>query len=124
MVDRGLQQRLVAMPLQLSRINAAPTNYGERVHLDAQGQRIDPTPAVIVLHETVYSLGSAINTFTTPHPNDDQASYHTLVGQKGEMFKWSTPASGPMALGTPPLMAAGYSPPNTSAGRSIILRCT
>ena len=92
-VDRVLQQRLVAMPLQLSRINAAPTNYGERVHLDAQGQRIDPTPAVIVLHETVYSLGSAINTFTTPHPNDaDQASYHTLVGQKGEIVQVVDPS--------------------------------
>ena len=92
-VDPGLQQRLVAMPLQLSRINAAPTNYGERVHLDAQGQRIDPTPAVIVLHETVYSLGSAINTFTTPHPNDaDQASYHTLVGQKGEIVQVVDPS--------------------------------
>ena len=93
MVDRGLQQRLVATPLQLSKIQTAPTNFGERVHLDAQGQRIDPTPAVIVLHETVFSLGSAINTFTTPHPNDaDQASYHTLVGLKGEIVQVVDPS--------------------------------
>ena len=92
-VDRGLQQRLVAMPLQLSRINAAPTNYGERVHLDAQGQRIDPTPAVIVLHETVFSLGAAINTFVTPHPNDADQASHTPVGQKGEIVQVVDPAA-------------------------------
>lgn len=91
--DPVLQQRLVSMPLQLRRIQADPSNYGERTMVDAHGQRIDPTPAVIVLHETVYSLGSAVNTFTTPHPNDnDQASYHTLVGQKGEIVQVVDPS--------------------------------
>ena len=49
--------------------------------------KIDPTPRVVVLHETVYSLGSALNTFMTPHPRDeDQVSYHTLVGQDGRVL--------------------------------------
>ena len=91
--DPALQQRLMAMPLQLRTIQADPSNYGERTMVDAHGQRIDPTPAVIVLHETVYSLGSAVNTFTTPHPNDnDQASYHTLVGQQGEIVQVVDPS--------------------------------
>ena len=92
-VDPALQQRLLSMPLQLSTIQADPSNYGERVAVDAKGQRIDPTPAVIVLHETVYSLSSAVNTFTTPHPNDDnQASYHTLVGLNGEIVQVLDPS--------------------------------
>ena len=40
---------------------------------------IDATPRVVVLHETVYFLSSALNTFMTPHPRDeDQVSHHTL----------------------------------------------
>ena len=43
---------------------------------------------VVVLHETVSSLNSAINTFKTPHPRDeDQVSYHTLVGLNGEIVE-------------------------------------
>jgi N-acetyl-anhydromuramyl-L-alanine amidase AmpD len=86
--DGALRQRLMAMPLQVSSIKADPSNYAPRVHLDAKGQRVDPQPAVIVLHETVYSLESAVNSFTTPHLSDnDQASYHTLVGLNGEIVQ-------------------------------------
>ena len=43
-------------------------------------------PRVVVLHETVYSLDSALNTFLTPHPYDeDQVSYHTLIGLDGSI---------------------------------------
>ena len=60
---------------------------GERYDKDAYGRRIDATPRVVVLHETVYSLSSALNTFMTPHPRDeDQVSYHTLVGQDGRVI--------------------------------------
>ena len=63
-----------------------PTNFGDR-YKDAYGRVIDATPRVVVLHETVYSLSSALNTFMTPHPRDeDQVSYHTLVGQDGRVL--------------------------------------
>ena len=43
---------------------------------------------MIVLHETVYGIGSAINTFVTPHPrDDDQVSYHALIGQDGTVVQ-------------------------------------
>jgi N-acetyl-anhydromuramyl-L-alanine amidase AmpD len=64
-----------------------PSNYGRRYRQDAFGNPLDPTPRVVVLHETVSSLSSAINTFKTPHPRDeDQVSYHTLVGLNGEIL--------------------------------------
>ena len=63
-----------------------PTNYGERISKDAKGAPLDPSPQVVVMHETVYSLTSAINTFQTSHPMDeDQASYHTLIGLDGQV---------------------------------------
>ena len=55
-----------------------PTNFGERLTRDAFDRPLDASPRVIVLHETVYGMASAINTFQTPHPRDeDQVSYHT-----------------------------------------------
>ena len=63
-----------------------PTNFGERFKNDAFGQALDASPRVVVLHETVYSLTSAVNTFQTPHPRDeDQVSYHTLIGLDGRV---------------------------------------
>ena len=71
-----------------------PTNFGERYDKDAYGRVIDATPRVVVLHETVYSLSSALNTFMTPHPRDeDQVSYHTLVGQDGRVLDLVDPLS-------------------------------
>ncbi|MFZ4804696.1 MAG: N-acetylmuramoyl-L-alanine amidase [Synechococcus lacustris] len=87
-VDKRLGDHLVKLGLQVRRIQADPSNYSLRLSKDAFGQALDPTPAVIVIHETVYSLGSAINTFTTPHPADeDQVSYHSLVGRQGEIIQ-------------------------------------
>ena len=63
-----------------------PTNYGERHKRDAFGKALDVTPRLVVMHETVYSMTSAINTFLTPHPRDeDQVSYHTLIGLDGKV---------------------------------------
>jgi len=91
-VDPELSQRLVqeqtTLAKQIRRIPTDPSNFGERYRSDALGNRIDPTPRVIVLHETVYGLESAINTFITPHANDDdQVSYHTLIGQQGQIVQ-------------------------------------
>ena len=91
-VDPQLQQRLWqerdTLAQQIRRIPTDPSNYGDRFRRDVFGNRIDPTPRVIVLHETVYGLESAINTFITPHANDeDQVSYHTLIGQQGQIIQ-------------------------------------
>ena len=62
---------------------ADPTNYGERVSTDANGTPLN-NEYIVVLHETVGSASSAINTFQTPHPRDeDQVSYHTLIALDG-----------------------------------------
>ena len=91
-VDPGMELRLLAMadtlPQRIRRIPTDPTNFGERYNRDAFGNPIDPSPRLIVLHETVYGMQSAIQTFLTPHPRDeDQVSYHTLVGGDGEIVQ-------------------------------------
>ncbi|MCF8132301.1 MAG: peptidoglycan recognition protein family protein [Synechococcus sp. Tobar2m-G35] len=91
--DPVLRQHLSQMPLQISKVRPDPTNYSSRRTRDAFGQAIDPTPSVIVLHETVYGLQSAVNSVTTPHANDDdQASYHTLVGLDGQIVRTVDPS--------------------------------
>jgi hypothetical protein len=63
-----------------------PTNYGDRFEKDVEGQPLDNT-LLVVLHETVGSVGSAINTFQVPHYRDsDQSSYHTLIALDGEVI--------------------------------------
>lgn len=70
-----------------------PTNFGRRHERDAYGRRLDITPRVVVMHETVYSLTSAVNTFLTPHPRDeDQVSYHTLIGRDGRVLDLVDPS--------------------------------
>jgi N-acetyl-anhydromuramyl-L-alanine amidase AmpD len=98
MRDSALQQRLQgkleSLAQQRKRIPIDPTNFGRRYRRDLFGNPVDPTPRMVVLHETVYGLSSAINTFQTAHPNDDdQVSYHTLVGQNGSVFDIVDPAS-------------------------------
>ncbi|MEB3233981.1 MAG: peptidoglycan recognition family protein [Cyanobacteriota bacterium] len=81
-----LQQRLQRLQSSQAAISIHPTNYGERYRRDAFGNRLNTTPQLVVLHETVYGIGSAINTFVTPHPNDDdQVSYHALIGLDGSV---------------------------------------
>ncbi|MBM5799293.1 MAG: N-acetylmuramoyl-L-alanine amidase [Cyanobacteria bacterium K_DeepCast_35m_m2_023] len=96
-VDAALQQRLLAKVEALraspNALTIDPTNYGERFARDAYGQPLSRTPQLIVLHETVYGIGSAINTFVTPHPrDDDQVSYHALIGQDGSVVQVLDPS--------------------------------
>ena len=65
---------------------ADPTNYGDRYLTDINGQVLRHE-FIAVLHETVGSAQSAINLFRTPHPRDeDQVSYHTLIGRDGTIY--------------------------------------
>ena len=85
-----LQQTL---PQRLERLRINPSNYAERLGRDAYGNPLDTTPSLVVLHETVYGLGSAINTFTTHHPQDaDQVSYHLLIGEQGRVVETLDPS--------------------------------
>ncbi|MEB3208747.1 MAG: peptidoglycan recognition family protein [Synechococcus sp.] len=85
---KKLQQLVGQVESSPVRVRIHPTNYGERFSLDAYGNPVDPTPQLVVLHETVYGIGSAINTFTTPHPRDeDQVSYHSLIGEDGAVVQ-------------------------------------
>lgn len=62
---------------------AHPTNYGERFTQDMNGRPVS-NDLIVVIHETVGSASSAINTFQTPHPRDeDQVSYHSLIKRDG-----------------------------------------
>lgn len=62
---------------------ADPSNYGDRYATDIYGTPVN-NDWLIVLHETVGTADSAIQTFLTPHPNeDDQVSYHTLIRRDG-----------------------------------------
>jgi N-acetylmuramoyl-L-alanine amidase len=52
---------------------------------DAFGNPLQTTPSLVVLHETVFGLQSALNTFIKHNPRDeDQVSYHLLIGENGE----------------------------------------
>ena len=89
-IDQSMRTRLLSKRSELAQfrqsIPADPTNYGERYRRNPWGQTLNPAPRVVILHETVYSLSSAVNTFLTPHPRDeDQVSYHTLVGLDGSI---------------------------------------
>jgi hypothetical protein len=67
---------------------ADPTNFGERRPTDAEGGLVPNQPSVIVLHETVMSLGDTLRFFQTPHPRDaDQASYHLLLDSRGMAYR-------------------------------------
>lgn len=65
---------------------ADPTNYGDRFPTDADGRPVQ-NEFIAVLHETVGSAQSALNLFLTAHPRDqDQVSYHTLIGRDGTIY--------------------------------------
>jgi hypothetical protein len=65
---------------------ADPSNYGDRYGTDAYGRPVN-NPFIAVLHETVGSAQSAINLFQTYHANDnDQVSYHALIGRDGTVY--------------------------------------
>ncbi len=88
-----LEQRLRALRSSVATVQIHPTNYGQRFQRDVFGRRLDSRPQLVVLHETVYGIGSAINTFVTPHPSDnDQVSYHALIGQDGSVVQVLDPS--------------------------------
>ena len=88
-----LQSLLLALRTAPQRVRVDPTNFGERFRRDAFGRAVDPTPRLVVLHETVYGMNSAIQTFRTPHPNDgDQVSYHALIGEDGRVIQLLDPS--------------------------------
>lgn len=60
-----------------------PSNYGERYTQDVNGLPLN-NQAIIVLHETAESAGSAVNFFQTHNEDDSvQASYHALIKLDG-----------------------------------------
>lgn len=63
-----------------------PSNYGDRYSTDIYGRTLNNQP-LIVLHETVGSATSAINTFKNHHSNDlHQSSYHALITLDGTII--------------------------------------
>jgi N-acetylmuramoyl-L-alanine amidase len=96
-LDSQRRQQLLALASRVrtapERIAIDPSNYGQRHSRDAYGNPLDPTPRLVVLHETVFSMESAINTFRTPHPRDeDQVSYHAVIGLDGRVVKLVDPS--------------------------------
>ncbi len=74
-----------APPRQVTAL-ADPSNYGDRFATDVDG-RLLQNDFIAVLHETVGSAQSALNLFRTHHPRDqDQVSYHSLIGRDGTVY--------------------------------------
>lgn len=68
------------------RIEADPTNYGDRRTQDVQGKLLH-NKLLIVLHETTSSASAAVNATLTAHAkDDDQISYHAIIRQNGEIL--------------------------------------
>ncbi|MEM8829868.1 MAG: peptidoglycan recognition family protein [Cyanobacteria bacterium P01_G01_bin.19] len=66
--------------------NIDPSNYGDRYSTDVNGKALNNQP-IAVLHETVGSASSAINTFRTHHSKDSQqSSYHALITLDGTII--------------------------------------
>ncbi|MEY3736283.1 MAG: hypothetical protein RLZZ624_1342 [Cyanobacteriota bacterium] len=64
------------------------SNFGNRLLKDAWGRELPHRPQLIVLHETVTSLDGTLAHFQRYHANDDdQSSYHRLVGTDGTVFE-------------------------------------
>lgn len=87
--SEAMQAEFVADPSYRPREEvqlADPSNYGERFTHDARGNPLR-NEYLVVLHETVGSVHSALNLFKTPHPRDeDQVSYHTLIAADGTVI--------------------------------------
>lgn len=67
---------------------ANASNFGNRLRKDAWGRELPHRPQLIVLHETVTSLDGTLAHFQRFHANDDdQSSYHRLVGTDGTVIE-------------------------------------
>jgi N-acetylmuramoyl-L-alanine amidase len=65
---------------------ADPTNYGDRYATDIYGRPVH-NALLVVLHETVGSASSAVNTMQAPHPSEDeQVSYHSIIKRDGTVI--------------------------------------
>ena len=87
--DDDLEQcrKRLGLPIEIDAM-ADSTNFGDRHAVDQWGRPLVASPQIIVLHETVLDEEATINLFQTPHPNDnDQVSYHMLVGQDGSRLR-------------------------------------
>jgi len=63
-----------------------PSNYGDRYSTDIYGNTLN-NPPIAVLHETVGSASSAINTFRRSNSQDSQqSSYHALITLDGTII--------------------------------------
>ncbi|HSM83383.1 MAG TPA: peptidoglycan recognition family protein, partial [Nodosilinea sp.] len=81
----GLTVAQATAPRQVTAL-ADPTNYGDRYLTDVYGRPVQ-NDFIAVLHETVGSAQSALNLFRTRHPRDqDQVSYHALIGRDGTVY--------------------------------------
>lgn len=86
---------------------ADPSNYGERYKSDPSGQPLS-NDYIVVLHETVGSASSAINTFQTHHPNDnDQVSYHSLIALDGTVIYVVSPEQRAFGAGNSAFQTSG-----------------
>jgi N-acetylmuramoyl-L-alanine amidase len=89
----GQTTLLQACAIKLERVGeiqkpADSTNYGPRLKNNWNGEAIPNQPQLIVLHETVIGQEATIKAFQSHHPNDsDQASYHVLIGSRGERIR-------------------------------------
>jgi N-acetyl-anhydromuramyl-L-alanine amidase AmpD len=70
---------------QQSIVNVHPSNYETRASQDIDGKPIN-NQMIVVLHETVGSATSAINTFRTNQTQEtNQVSYHALIQRNGSV---------------------------------------
>jgi hypothetical protein len=61
------------------------TNFGWRFLADWKGRSALHEP-IVVLHETVGSFESAMNVFSSDHPDDEeQVSYHAVIRESGDI---------------------------------------
>ncbi|MCG9890126.1 MAG: peptidoglycan recognition protein family protein [Thermosynechococcaceae cyanobacterium MS004] len=68
------------------RIDADPTNFGDRFEQDVNEKPLQ-NKLLVVLHETASAASSAVNAVLTPHPRDeDQISYHAVIRLNGEIL--------------------------------------
>lgn len=68
------------------RIDAHPSNFGDRLVRDRQGKSLR-NKLLVVLHETTSVASGAVNTALTPHARDlDQISYHAVIRQDGTIL--------------------------------------
>ena len=96
---------------------ADPSNYGKRLKVDVNGTPVS-NEFIVVLHETVGSVSSALNLFARHHPRDeDQVSYHSLIGLDGTVYYVVPPEQRAFGAGNSSfLTAAGEETVTTNPG--------